>query len=407
MVAASDLPADEWFLEDQALIFWASPKEVLEDKLKGATKSSLENKTNAELQGEEPLFVEDPLISRNSSSHKMWLRFPALPWKRWAQFEQKHCPNGSAVNVLALACVLCDVYTGARNLLEAKKRCPGIPCSTLGEALEIRLQAYKRLWPLPKEYQLGFEKTTIEAIYAELFAPAGELGEKQDPLLAFFCSSSNDEQKGGRADLKISPATLEDIAGSDQRGRDLISAATLEDIAGRLSQNILGAAATTASSTPSSDLRSSSIKAVFSLLSLCNHSCDPNVDADIQINPENSEVSAKLTTRRPARKGESLTISYVDFDSESVTFQERRKVLEHWNFVCQCEKCVREEKEHLEREGNNDADPEDEDAKTKKRRKLESPTLDDHGHGVKVPVKVSEQQAVNVKKDAQLALGGS
>lgn len=44
-----------------------------------------------------------------------------------------------------------------------------------------------------------------------------------------------------------------------------------------------------------------------------------------------------VTARRPIRKGEEITISYID---EEAPLEERREALRDYGFVCRCARCV-------------------------------------------------------------------
>ena len=75
---------------------------------------------------------------------------------------------------------------------------------------------------------------------------------------------------------------------------------------------------------------------LYTLPSLLNHSCDPNVDATW----EDGDATLTLTCRADVASGEELTITYIDADSP---VDARRQRLHHaYGFTCMCARCVEE-----------------------------------------------------------------
>jgi tetratricopeptide (TPR) repeat protein len=75
---------------------------------------------------------------------------------------------------------------------------------------------------------------------------------------------------------------------------------------------------------------------LFAIANSMNHSCEPNVATASASN------SHKITflAIRPIKKGEELSISYID---ETKPFPERQRILsESYAFTCQCEKCSKQ-----------------------------------------------------------------
>ena len=80
-------------------------------------------------------------------------------------------------------------------------------------------------------------------------------------------------------------------------------------------------------------------RGVLALLgSMMEHACDPSCYTDIGPSDDGSLLT--LRTRRAVRKGEPLSITYVD---QSLPVDARREQLRKQHcFVCYCERCVRE-----------------------------------------------------------------
>ncbi|KAL1345740.1 hypothetical protein HN51_019443 [Arachis hypogaea] len=78
--------------------------------------------------------------------------------------------------------------------------------------------------------------------------------------------------------------------------------------------------------------------AFFPLQSCMNHSCSPNAKAFKR--DEDRDGQATIIAVRPIRKGEEITISYVD---EDLPFEERQASLADYGFRCRCPKCIEEE----------------------------------------------------------------
>ncbi|MED6207010.1 Histone-lysine N-methyltransferase atxr2 [Stylosanthes scabra] len=78
--------------------------------------------------------------------------------------------------------------------------------------------------------------------------------------------------------------------------------------------------------------------AFFPLQSCMNHSCCPNAKAFKR--DEDRDGQATIIAVRSIRKGEEITISYVD---EDLPFEERQASLADYGFRCSCLKCIEEE----------------------------------------------------------------
>ena len=77
--------------------------------------------------------------------------------------------------------------------------------------------------------------------------------------------------------------------------------------------------------------------AVYTVASLINHSCAPNVDVSFAGN----DHDITLRTNQDVRANEQLTISYID---GSLDAHERARQLAMYGFTCECERC-REERD--------------------------------------------------------------
>ena len=83
-----------------------------------------------------------------------------------------------------------------------------------------------------------------------------------------------------------------------------------------------------------------------------SHSCDPS--ARISFGDGTNEL--ELVTTRPIKKGDELTIAWVDVtqhtDETSEQARRRRRVelARGWKFKCECERCVSEVVQDLEKE---------------------------------------------------------
>lgn len=77
--------------------------------------------------------------------------------------------------------------------------------------------------------------------------------------------------------------------------------------------------------------------AVYTVASLINHSCAPNVDVSFAGN----DHDITLRTNQDVRANEQLTISYID---GSLDVHERARQLAMYGFTCDCERC-REERD--------------------------------------------------------------
>lgn len=78
--------------------------------------------------------------------------------------------------------------------------------------------------------------------------------------------------------------------------------------------------------------------AFFPLQSCMNHSCCPSARAFKR--DEDRDGQATIIACRPIKKGEEVTISYIDEDLE---LEERQALLADYGFRCSCPKCVSEE----------------------------------------------------------------
>lgn len=79
--------------------------------------------------------------------------------------------------------------------------------------------------------------------------------------------------------------------------------------------------------------------AIFSRSSAANHSCDPN--ATIVFCADEDDRRAQWITNRPVKKGEEITLSYIQ--SDAPLWIRRFLLWDSWKFFCQCTKCHRED----------------------------------------------------------------
>lgn len=77
--------------------------------------------------------------------------------------------------------------------------------------------------------------------------------------------------------------------------------------------------------------------AFYTLQSCMNHSCRPNARAFKR--DEDRDGHAVLLALRPIKKGEEVTISYID---EDASLEERRAALADYAFLCRCSRCLEE-----------------------------------------------------------------
>ncbi|CAM6129140.1 unnamed protein product [Calypogeia fissa] len=75
----------------------------------------------------------------------------------------------------------------------------------------------------------------------------------------------------------------------------------------------------------------------FVLQSCINHSCQPNAKAFKR--DEDRDGHAVVLATRPIRKGEEITISYIDEDAD---LEDRQAMLADYGFVCACPRCGEE-----------------------------------------------------------------
>ncbi|KAL5573268.1 hypothetical protein UlMin_022865 [Ulmus minor] len=75
--------------------------------------------------------------------------------------------------------------------------------------------------------------------------------------------------------------------------------------------------------------------AFFPLQSCMNHSCSPNAKAFKR--EEDRDGQAIILALKPIRRGDEVTISYVD---EELPFEERQALLADYGFKCRCPKCL-------------------------------------------------------------------
>ncbi len=253
--------------------------------------------------------------------------YPALPWAAWNKWQTETSGTKTAVGVIALARALCYIaeqYKVYKAMGEGEMLNEWEPGSTLTQAL----QNVSALCGLDeKNAHVEFYKTSIEEIQHQLVS----LGRDKAPL-------------------KDLPDTC-------------FETRFLQSIAGKISQNAIAL--------PLAD--GSNTKAVFLLLSLLNHDCDPNVEVSIVDEAEEEDKKSKLAddekgtdeekqvvimlkARRPIKEGEKLTITYCGINAE---LKERKKLLQNWAFDCRCSKCVLEELLEAQR-GENGETVEDE-----------------------------------------------
>ena len=89
----------------------------------------------------------------------------------------------------------------------------------------------------------------------------------------------------------------------------------------------------------------------FRVLQLA-HSCDPSTRPSFTT----GSTQLQLIANRPIKKGDELTIAYVDVSQrpgESAEEARRRRRVElarGWKFKCECERCVSEVVQDLEKE---------------------------------------------------------
>ncbi|KAI7741890.1 hypothetical protein M8C21_005436 [Ambrosia artemisiifolia] len=85
--------------------------------------------------------------------------------------------------------------------------------------------------------------------------------------------------------------------------------------------------------------------AFYPIQSCMNHSCCPNAKAfkreEIIIKQrEDKDGQATILACKPIKKGEEITISYID---EDLDLEERQALLADYGFICKCARCVEED----------------------------------------------------------------
>jgi len=75
----------------------------------------------------------------------------------------------------------------------------------------------------------------------------------------------------------------------------------------------------------------------YALQSCMNHSCRPNAKAFKR--DEDRDGHAVLLATRAIKRGEEITISYID---EDASLEERQALLADYAFVCRCSRCLEE-----------------------------------------------------------------
>ena len=78
-------------------------------------------------------------------------------------------------------------------------------------------------------------------------------------------------------------------------------------------------------------------QALFPLLCVVNHACEPNVAT--RFSSWKGPATVRVEAIRDVREGEELFVSYVD---ETAPYDERRDALRAYGFACACAKCARE-----------------------------------------------------------------
>lgn len=78
--------------------------------------------------------------------------------------------------------------------------------------------------------------------------------------------------------------------------------------------------------------------AFYPLQSCMNHSCCPNAHAFKR--DEDRDGQAAIITLKPIRKGEEVTVSYID---EDLPFEDRQALLADYGFKCRCNACLEQD----------------------------------------------------------------
>eukprot|EP00928_Gymnodinium_smaydae_P079542 TRINITY_DN63445_c0_g1_i1.p1 TRINITY_DN63445_c0_g1~~TRINITY_DN63445_c0_g1_i1.p1 ORF type:complete len:315 (-),score=52.97 TRINITY_DN63445_c0_g1_i1:45-929(-) len=82
-------------------------------------------------------------------------------------------------------------------------------------------------------------------------------------------------------------------------------------------------------------------EAVFNRISRMNHSCAPNLEANVSWNDVLGTLTNSVRARVEINVGDELNISYQSDVQWSVA-ERRKKLKEHWGFDCDCTRCVAE-----------------------------------------------------------------
>ncbi|RIB00894.1 hypothetical protein C2G38_2150689 [Gigaspora rosea] len=104
-------------------------------------------------------------------------------------------------------------------------------------------------------------------------------------------------------------------------------------------------------------------RAIYPYASFFNHSCDANCDAilstlvddesELLCNDKKLHGEMNFVALRNILKGEELTISYIQDENGLLPLQSRRqKLLSEYYFLCQCCKCITDEKQYRKKKKN-------------------------------------------------------
>lgn len=318
---------DRWELGYYRFMLSLIPGLAKDVDLQDSTDSGKFMVAKREIEEGHTFLNEAPLFAWKNEDDATY-GYPDLPWAAWNRWQTETSGTKTAVGVVALARALCYVseqYQVYKAMGEGEMVNEWEAGSTLTQAL----QNVSVLCGLDeKNACVDFYKTSIDEIQYQLM------------------------QGRDKAPLKDLPDTC-------------FETKFLMSVAGKISQNAIAL--------PLAD--GSNTKAVFLLLSLLNHDCDPNVDVSIMDDESDSDEEKKLTedeksaaaksgekqvvielkTRRPVQKGERLTITYCGINAE---LSRRKELIKNWAFECRCSRCVLEELLEAEETGGEEADSE-------------------------------------------------
>lgn len=167
-----------------------------------------------------------------------------------------------------------------------------------------------------------FASEVVDGILLQL-APFSE-----DSRALNYGSNNNqlNRENGNNKTIRYTPDSK---SYSDPEGKDGVSRAALY-----ASVNALNGLGIVFDESGPEDL--TSIVALSPTAALLNHSCLPNSSFSGYWDADNESLVIRIVSEREIKKGEEITISYVE---RYANMESRREALKRYGFTCQCERC--------------------------------------------------------------------